>query len=96
MTAPLKVALEAEGRLLSLALNRPKANLIDAAIKEERAERESTREDKMLASQVARNHPAFPVDIGRLAAVHSSHPPAKTRTFSKPNVMNAPATIRLS
>ena len=32
MTAPLKVALEAEGRLLSLALNRPKANLIDAAM----------------------------------------------------------------
>lgn len=30
MTAPLKVWLEAEGRLLRLSLNRPKANLIDA------------------------------------------------------------------
>ncbi len=30
MTAPLKVWLEAEGRLLRLRLNRPKANLIDA------------------------------------------------------------------
>lgn len=32
MTAPLKVWLEAEGRLLRLRLNRPKANLIDAAM----------------------------------------------------------------
>lgn len=32
MTAPLKVAVEAEGRLLRLSLNRPKANLLDAAM----------------------------------------------------------------
>jgi cyclohexa-1,5-dienecarbonyl-CoA hydratase len=32
MTTPLKVWLEAEGRLLRLRLNRPKANLIDAAM----------------------------------------------------------------
>ena len=32
MTAPLKVWLESEGRLLRLRLNRPKANLIDAAM----------------------------------------------------------------
>jgi cyclohexa-1,5-dienecarbonyl-CoA hydratase len=32
MTAPLKVWLETEGRLLRLRLNRPKANLIDAAM----------------------------------------------------------------
>ena len=32
MTAPLKVWFEAEGRLLRLSLNRPKANLIDAAM----------------------------------------------------------------
>jgi cyclohexa-1,5-dienecarbonyl-CoA hydratase len=32
MTAPLKVWVEAEGRLLRLRLNRPKANLIDAAM----------------------------------------------------------------
>ncbi|MGO9005655.1 MAG: cyclohexa-1,5-dienecarbonyl-CoA hydratase [Beijerinckiaceae bacterium] len=32
MTTPLKVWFEAEGRLLRLRLNRPKANLIDAAM----------------------------------------------------------------
>ena len=32
MTAPLKVWFDAEGRLLRLSLNRPKANLIDAAM----------------------------------------------------------------
>ncbi len=32
MTAPLKVWIDAEGRLLRLSLNRPKANLIDAAM----------------------------------------------------------------
>jgi len=32
MSAPLRVWLEAEGRLLRLRLNRPKANLIDAAM----------------------------------------------------------------
>lgn len=32
MSAPLKVWVEAEGRLLRLRLNRPKANLIDAAM----------------------------------------------------------------
>ncbi len=32
MTSPLKVWFEAEGRLLRLRLNRPKANLIDAAM----------------------------------------------------------------
>ena len=32
MSAPLKVWLEAEGRLLRLRLSRPKANLIDAAM----------------------------------------------------------------
>jgi cyclohexa-1,5-dienecarbonyl-CoA hydratase len=32
MTAPVKVWLEAEGRLLRLRLNRPKANIIDAAM----------------------------------------------------------------
>jgi cyclohexa-1,5-dienecarbonyl-CoA hydratase len=32
MTSPLKTWLEAEGRLLRLRLNRPKANLIDAAM----------------------------------------------------------------
>jgi cyclohexa-1,5-dienecarbonyl-CoA hydratase len=32
MTAPIKVWLEAEGRLLRLRLNRPKANIIDAAM----------------------------------------------------------------
>ncbi len=32
MTAPLKIWFEAEGRLLRLSLNRPKANLIDAAM----------------------------------------------------------------
>jgi len=32
MTAPLKVWFEADGRLLRLSLNRPKANLIDAAM----------------------------------------------------------------
>lgn len=32
MTAPLKVWFEAEGRLLRLSLNRPKANIIDAAM----------------------------------------------------------------
>jgi cyclohexa-1,5-dienecarbonyl-CoA hydratase len=32
MSVPLKVWLEAEGRLLRLRLNRPKANLIDAAM----------------------------------------------------------------
>jgi cyclohexa-1,5-dienecarbonyl-CoA hydratase len=32
MTAPLKIWFEAEGRLLRLRLNRPKANLIDAAM----------------------------------------------------------------
>src|SRR5512140_3331470 len=32
MTSPLKVALEADGRLLHLTLNRPKANLIDAGM----------------------------------------------------------------
>jgi len=32
MTTPVKVWLEAEGRLLRLRLNRPKANLIDAAM----------------------------------------------------------------
>src|SRR3990172_2215644 len=32
MTAPLKVWVEAEGRLLRLRLSRPKANLIDAAM----------------------------------------------------------------
>jgi cyclohexa-1,5-dienecarbonyl-CoA hydratase len=32
MTSPLKVWLEAEGRLLRLRLSRPKANLIDAAM----------------------------------------------------------------
>ena len=32
MTTPLKVWFEAEGRLLRLRLNRPKANIIDAAV----------------------------------------------------------------
>ncbi len=32
MTAPVKVWFDAEGRLLRLSLNRPKANLIDAAM----------------------------------------------------------------
>src|SRR5512134_3343362 len=32
MTTPLKIWLEADGRLLRLRLNRPKANLIDAAM----------------------------------------------------------------
>ncbi len=32
MTEPLKIWSEAEGRLLRLRLNRPKANLIDAAM----------------------------------------------------------------
>jgi cyclohexa-1,5-dienecarbonyl-CoA hydratase len=32
MTSPLKVWFEADGRLLRLSLNRPKANLIDAAM----------------------------------------------------------------
>src|SRR3974377_2581218 len=32
MSTPLKVWLEAEGRLLRLRLNRPKANLIDAEV----------------------------------------------------------------
>jgi cyclohexa-1,5-dienecarbonyl-CoA hydratase len=32
MTSPLKVAREADGRLLHLSLNRPKANLIDAGM----------------------------------------------------------------
>jgi enoyl-CoA hydratase/carnithine racemase len=32
MTMPLKVWFEAEGRLLRLSLNRPKANIIDAAM----------------------------------------------------------------
>jgi cyclohexa-1,5-dienecarbonyl-CoA hydratase len=32
MTAPLKVWFEAEGRLLRLSLNRPKANILDAAM----------------------------------------------------------------
>ena len=32
MSAPLKVWLEADGRLLRLRLARPKANLIDAAM----------------------------------------------------------------
>ena len=32
MTSPLKVWIEAEGRLLRLRLSKPKANLIDAAM----------------------------------------------------------------
>ena len=32
MTQPVKIWFEAEGRLLRLRLNRPKANLVDAAM----------------------------------------------------------------
>ena len=75
MNSPLKVWFDAEGHLLRLRLERPKANLIDAAMSPRSMRRSASTPRRGLAAVLIDRRPTFQFRrLGRRAPARSLRP----------------------